>query len=201
MEKITEIKSGKNKSGFFFSLDSFMGLILFILTLTLVYSFFIASHSLQQEFFISEDFLNVFTNVRVGDLDTARYPGIQCLISNKKIDDTSLSIIDETSILYDKDILNEPDTIYTKYFLTDLTNQNPSSTVTPIPTDLTSPPCSELPKDKGLIPVQYDIDVLVDLNNPDLSVFGKTGSDKSASIITRQRLVSRPSETTTTPPT
>lgn len=183
MEKMTEIKSGKNKKGFFFSLDSFMGLILFILTLTLVYSFFIASHSLQQEFFISEDFLNVFTNVRVGDLDNIRYTGINCLIGQNKIDDTNLSIIEGISILYDKD----KDAV--KYFLTDITYQNPNTN------QITYTGCPNLPTDKGLIPIQYDIDISIvsDQN----TIFEKT-NENAPSILARQRLISKPQTTTTT---
>ncbi len=174
----------RKKSGFFFSLDSFMGLILFILTLALVYSFFIGSHSLEQEFFISEDFLNIFTNVKVSDIDTSRYSGIKCLIDNNIIKDTNLIILEEASILQEK---NKD---YAKYFITDLTYQNPASNPVVVP-----PECSSVdpfPTDKGLVPVQYDIDILLPV-----SVYEKTTSDVSTAVLTRQRLISKPETPTT----
>ncbi len=179
------IKSGKNKKGFFFSLDSFMGLILFILTLALVYTFFIATHSLQQEFFISEDLLNTFSNVKIGDLDNIRYTGINCLIGKNKIDDTNLSIIEGISILYDKD----KDAV--KYFLTDITYQNPSSS------EIKYAGCPNLPTDKGLIPIQYDIDISI--LSDQSTIFDKK-NEKAPSILSRQRLISKPQTTTTQPP-
>ena len=159
----------RKKSGFFFSLDSFMGLILFILTLALVYSFFIGSHSLEQEFFISEDFLNIFTNVKVSDIDTSRYSVIENQINTNVIKDTNLLLVEEVSILYNQNPQDSKD------FINNLVYE-------------------DIVTKKGLIPIQYDIDLLFNK----LSLYPEKNADTSSAVITRQRLVSIPLTTTTT---
>jgi len=165
----SKIKSLRKKEGFFFSLDSFMGLILFVLTLAMVYGFFVSSHSLHQEFFVSEDLLNIFTNIKIDDLDlTNKYQTIDSQVWDGKIKDSSLLLIEGISILNDQ---NNQDAVD---FFNDLVYNNPVAKT-------------------GLVPVQYDIDVIIS----DSSLLG-ADSQNARSILARQRLISKPVTTTTT---
>ncbi|MAG47210.1 hypothetical protein CL617_01275 [archaeon] len=175
----------ESKRGFFFSLDSFMGLILFVLTLAIVYSFFVATHSLQQEFFISEDLLNVFTNVKIDELDLSKHLGISALIPTT-IENTDVLLIEEIFILYDKDQAENPVTTNSETFVTDIV------------TDEFNVPSNN----NRLVPVQYEINVLLqdalDPNKDNL-IYSDLEDPDSRSSITRQRLISEPVTTTLAP--
>ncbi|MFH1209812.1 MAG: hypothetical protein V1663_03415 [archaeon] len=61
------------KKGFFFSIDAFFALILFVLIIMLVYSFFINVGSLRQQYYFSEDLFNVMNSVKIKELDETNY--------------------------------------------------------------------------------------------------------------------------------
>lgn len=82
------------KKGFFFSMDGFLALILFALFLSLIYSFFISVPRLEQPFYFSEDILDVFSEVKVSELDLNSYPGIQGLMASNAINNTNKTIFE-----------------------------------------------------------------------------------------------------------
>ena len=71
-----------NKKGFFFSMDAFFALILFGTFLALIYSFYVGSPKLDQPFYLSEDVLDTFSNVKINELDLNQYPNTQKLITD-----------------------------------------------------------------------------------------------------------------------
>ena len=85
------------KKGFFFSMDGFLALILFALFLSLIYSFFISVPRLEQPFYFSEDILDVFSEVKVSELDLNSYPNIQGMITNDVINNTNKTIFEVLS--------------------------------------------------------------------------------------------------------
>ena len=85
------------KKGFFFSMDGFLALILFALFLSLIYSFFISVSRLEQPFYFSEDILDVFSEVKVSELDLNSYPNIQGMITNDVINNTNKTIFEVLS--------------------------------------------------------------------------------------------------------
>jgi len=67
------------KRGFFFSIDSFLALMLFTLILVFIYSFFLNMGSLQQQYYFSEDLFDVLNNVEISELDNDYYKSIDQL--------------------------------------------------------------------------------------------------------------------------
>jgi len=61
------------KKGFFFSIDAFMALILFVLIIMLIYTFFIGVGTLRQQYYFSEDLFTVMDNVKINELDEDNY--------------------------------------------------------------------------------------------------------------------------------
>lgn len=98
------------KRGFFFSLDSFLAIILFTVVLVMIYIFFIQFSPLQQQYYFSEDLLTVFSNVEIQDLDInidnpelSKYPRISDLVANKKINDTTVTLLEQIATFYIED--------------------------------------------------------------------------------------------------
>jgi len=56
------------KKGFFFSSDAFIALMLFVVVLLGIYSYMVTSNNMQQQYYFSEDLMEVFSNVRAMDL-------------------------------------------------------------------------------------------------------------------------------------
>ena len=56
------------KKGFFFSLDAFFAIMIFTLILVSIYGYFVNTQELRQQYFYSEDILNIFTNTRMENL-------------------------------------------------------------------------------------------------------------------------------------
>ena len=57
------------KKAFFFSMDAFFAVMIFTLVLLSVYSFFINVQELRQQYFYSEDLLDIFTTTKMGELN------------------------------------------------------------------------------------------------------------------------------------
>lgn len=57
------------KKGFFFSLDAFFAIMIFTLILVSVYGYFINTHELRQQYFYSEDILNIFTKTKMNEIN------------------------------------------------------------------------------------------------------------------------------------
>jgi len=83
------------KKGFFFSLDGFMAITLFILILVSMYLFFINSRSLDQQYYFSEDLFDVFSDVKISELDYSTYGTVFDFIVDRKINDTDLTISEQ----------------------------------------------------------------------------------------------------------
>lgn len=56
------------KKGFFFSLDAFFAIMTFTLVLVSIYGYFVNTQELRQQYYYSEDVLNVFTKTKMGEL-------------------------------------------------------------------------------------------------------------------------------------
>ena len=88
------------KKGFFFSLDSILALILFGVVLAGIYSFFLVTHSIDQQFYLSEDILNRFSTVNVGELDLTKYPEIQKMVAEETIKDMEVTLIEQIVTIF-----------------------------------------------------------------------------------------------------
>lgn len=105
------------KKGFIFSFDSFLALIIFTLFTLLIYLFFVFSSPATQQYYFSEDMLNVMQNVKISEIQSS-YPGIEEMVINGKIKDPEASILeqlltfelenkrDDACILFDKIKIN-----------------------------------------------------------------------------------------------
>ena len=82
------------KRGFFFSMDAFLALLLFAVVLSLIYSFFISVPRLDQPFYFSEDVLDVFSKVKIKDLDLNQYPGIESMVNDGTISNTDKTLFE-----------------------------------------------------------------------------------------------------------
>ena len=67
------------KKGFIFSFDSFLALIIFTLFTLLIYLFFVFSSPTTQQYYFSEDMLNVLQNVKISELQSS-YPQINQMV-------------------------------------------------------------------------------------------------------------------------
>ncbi len=81
------------KKGFIFSLDSFFALIMFTLFTIMIYFFFIFSSPTIQQYYFSEDLLNVLSSTKISDLSPS-YVNINNMINNGTIKDTSSSVLE-----------------------------------------------------------------------------------------------------------
>ncbi|HLC63012.1 MAG TPA: hypothetical protein VJJ21_01715 [Candidatus Nanoarchaeia archaeon] len=91
------------KNGFFFSMDAFLALILFGTFLALIYSYYVGNPKLDQPFYFSEDVLDVFSNVKINELDLNQYPEITKLINNNIITNQDKTIFEVLIELNNKD--------------------------------------------------------------------------------------------------
>ncbi|MBL7147841.1 MAG: hypothetical protein ISS82_03380 [Nanoarchaeota archaeon] len=94
------------KKGLFFSSDAFIALMLFVVVLVSIYSYIIISSGMQQQYYFSEDLLDVFSEVTVGELSIADYPSLEYFIENNP----DLTILESIVLnTYDNngDIINE----------------------------------------------------------------------------------------------
>ena len=83
------------RKGFFFSMDSFMALSMFVIILVSMYVFFISVKSLDQQYYISEDLFDVFSEVEINELEYSNYPYVSNLIAKGAINNTELTISEQ----------------------------------------------------------------------------------------------------------
>lgn len=83
------------KKGFIFSFDSFLALVLFTLFTILIYLFFVFSTPVTQQYYFSEDIINVLSTTKISELNLLEYPKIQEMIEQGIITDTSSTIIEQ----------------------------------------------------------------------------------------------------------
>ncbi len=96
------------KKGFFFSLDSILALILFGVVLSGIYSFFLVTHSIDQQFYFSEDVLNRFSSIKVSELDLTKYPEIQRMVSEETIKDLDNTLIEQIVVFRENEGESSP---------------------------------------------------------------------------------------------
>ena len=82
------------KKGFIFSFDSFLALIIFTLFTLLIYLFFVFSSPATQQYYFSEDMLNVLQNVKISELQDS-YPEINQMVIDGRIKDTEINILEQ----------------------------------------------------------------------------------------------------------
>ena len=156
------------KKGIFFALDSFIALIFFIIIVTTIYSFFLTSHSLNQQYYLSEDLLNTFSSVKINELDRSKYP-LKNPISNAELplENQEFTIMEQIASFEEQDLKTDPETgtncgiIHNgkcaRYLINDLTQNN-------------------------LFPVQYEFDV---------EIIGSIYPEKQPQIDIAKALVTR----------
>jgi len=84
------------KRGFIFSYDSFLALIMFVLITLLIYFFFIYSVPTTQQYFFSEDLVNVLGSVKISELQE-NYPEVNEMIADGRIKNTDSTVIEQMS--------------------------------------------------------------------------------------------------------
>ena len=89
------------KKGFFFSLDAFFAIMIFTLILVSIYGYFINTQELRQQYYFSEDLLDIFTSVKMEEID---YPDINDLYESQipEVRDNmykDITVIDQIIIL------------------------------------------------------------------------------------------------------
>ena len=82
------------KKGFIFSFDSFLALIIFTLFTLLIYLFFVFSSPATQQYYFSEDMLNVLQNVKISELQDS-YPEINQMVIDGRIRDPEINILEQ----------------------------------------------------------------------------------------------------------
>ena len=86
------------KKGFFFSIDSIFALMLFGFVLANIYSFFLVSQSTDQQFYFSEDVLDIFSNVKISELDPTKYTEVQKMIGDGRIKNQENTLLGQVVI-------------------------------------------------------------------------------------------------------
>jgi len=69
----------KSKKGFFFSMDAFFAILIFTVILISIYGYFVNTHELRQQYFYSEDILDIFTNIKMEEFEVGNYPYVSGL--------------------------------------------------------------------------------------------------------------------------
>lgn len=109
------------KKGFFFSLDAFFAIMIFTLILVSIYGYFINTQELRQQYYFSEDLLDIFTSVKMEEIDLSTYPDINNLYESQipEVRDNmykDIKVIDQIIILKNNNAepaLNAAQTIIT----------------------------------------------------------------------------------------
>jgi hypothetical protein len=91
------------KKGFFFSLGAFFAIMIFTLVLVSIYGYFVNTQELRQQYYFSEDLLDIFTSVRmeeikdnyqdIEDLYISEFPEVR---NNMSLD---ITIMDQVIVL------------------------------------------------------------------------------------------------------
>jgi len=94
------------KKGFFFSMDAFFAVMIFTLILVSVYGYFINIQELRQQYFYSEDLLDVFTNTKMGEIGDLEFNKNLELLKNWKLINEDLTIMDQMILLNERGYSN-----------------------------------------------------------------------------------------------
>jgi hypothetical protein len=97
------------KKAFFFSLDAFFAVIIFTLILVSVYGYFINVQELRQQYFYSEDVLDIFINTKMSDLGNGGPLDTNenlVLLDNYGLIDYDMTIMEQITFLNNKGYVN-----------------------------------------------------------------------------------------------
>jgi len=94
------------KKGFFFSMDAFFAVMIFTLILVSIYGYFINIQELRQQYFYSEDLLDVFTNTKMGEIGDLEFNKNLELLKNWKLINEDLTIMDQMILLNERGYSN-----------------------------------------------------------------------------------------------
>jgi hypothetical protein len=90
------------KKGFFFTTDGFLAIILFTVIILGLFSYYISAKSLTQQYYYSEDLLNIFSNVKISELDPIYYPSIQTILNQPEEYNSGNVIIQQINVFYEQ---------------------------------------------------------------------------------------------------
>jgi len=72
----------KQKKGVIFSLDAFMAVGIFLIAAVSIYVFVLSSGNLKQQYYISNDILNIMQDIKVYELSATKYPELAIVLIN-----------------------------------------------------------------------------------------------------------------------
>ena len=93
------------KKGFFFTVDAFLAILIFTLILFSLFSYYVSSKSLTQQFYYSEDLLEVINSIELLELDPAKYSIIGEIIANQDLEDLTITPLEGISTFYNTNSL------------------------------------------------------------------------------------------------
>lgn len=93
------------KKGFFFSMDAFFAILTFTIILVSIYGYFVNVHELRQQYFYSEDILDVFSNIKMEELDLENYYNLN-LLNTWELIDNELTIMEQMVTFSNKGYFN-----------------------------------------------------------------------------------------------
>jgi len=152
------------KRGFFFSLDGFFALILFGVFLAMIYSYYLSAPSLNQQLYVSEDLLDVFSNVKINEIDLNAYTEVKRLVEQDVINNTDKTIFE---VLSDFSVNKQESD--TRLLVQDVIGGSDKVGV------------------GGVVPGQYGLGIELVKNNQAIEVYG--GQANKPNVVVRQRLV------------
>ncbi len=154
------------KKGFFFSLDGFFALILFGVFLAMIYSYYLSAPSLNQQLYVSEDLLDVFSNVKINEIDLNSYTEVKRLVEQNVINNTDKTIFE---VLSDFSV-NKHEYPDTDSLVRDVIGGSATGGA------------------GGVVPKQYGLGIELIKDNQAREVYG--GQANKPNVVVRQRLVS-----------
>ena len=141
-------------------MDAFLALILFGTFLALIYSYYVSNPKLDQPFYFSEDVLDVFSNVKINELDLNQYPVTNNLIATGVITNPDKTIFEVLIELNNKD---PPDIDDSRVMVEELVS--------------------------GIIPKQYGFSLEFNQDGIQDDIYNKDPSKQITNAIARQRII------------
>jgi len=105
------------KKGFFFSMDAFFAIMIFTMVLVSVYGYFVSTNELRQQYYFSEDLLDLFTKIKMSEMNEVdTHPDLSRLKQWDLIND-DLTVTDQVIYLKNKGYSN-----YSEWIVNNLTS-------------------------------------------------------------------------------
>ena len=106
------------KKCFFFSLDAFFAVLMFSIILVSIYSFFINTQELRQQYFYSEDILDILVNTKMDELLLLQNPDYQIQsLDQQELINHELTIMEQISVFQ-----NQGNSFYSEIIFQNLTH-------------------------------------------------------------------------------